>query len=492
MRVLFIIIFFGYGKVVYAEKVEFTFPAAYVAVKQYSFAVPMPMVGMEDSSKLSLLKNGSPIPFSAFAHLKWPSRDNKTFIRGLTITISTSINIDDAFVIRWGDKEKTALSPMKDINLLNYISAKYSVSWLSNILYAPIRANDKQTLKWFQRAYLKFADYVTDDIKVSKAKNKISYKNAAPWLYDHPYTLYQLYFKTGDSQWLQAAHSAALFYEKNISPKGYFILKKRHDIKYLIPTGLLIDYIFYPRKSVLDVINRMYKNSLSWPVTYKKSQGFWTERHLASALSLAITEWEVADNSHSLSRVLALIEGTKSSMVYGENSLGGCIQHQLSAHEETKDKTMVCSSWMNALIVEQLWRFYLLTSNEDSKSLIIALANQVLDKGTYRGWGVHMKKYTVPRYLQFFKDSKRRELDQWTDMHHACDVASMLSKAAFLLKQDGKEYLLQKNMTTSLLQTCRKTLSRSNVVKTWSISPLRKFNWWFSSTGSLEWLIEQL
>lgn len=483
------------GNIACAEKiesVEFTVAVAQNIIQSHSFIVPMPMASMEDSTKLSLFKNGSPIPFTAFAHLKWPARGNISYVRGLTLTTEASINVEDQFILTWGENKNNALSHPVNVSLLNYVPAKFSVSWLSHILYAPLRPSDDDFLKWFQRAYLKFGDYVTDDLKVSKAKNKISYMNASPWLYDRPYTLYQLYFKTGDFHWLKEAHSAALFYEKNISPEGYFLLKKRHDLKYLIPSGLLIDYIFYPRKSLLDTINKMYENSLTWPVKYKTSQGFWTERHLASALSLAITEWEVQGDSHSFSRILALIEGTKSSLVFGENASGGCIQHQLSAHEGKGGKTMVCSSWMNALVVEQLWRFYLLTFNHDSKSLIISLANQVLNKGVYQGWGVHMKDYKVPRYLQFFNDSKRRELDQWTDMHHACDVAGMLSKAAFLLKQDGKEYRLQKDMTLSLLKTCKKTLSRANVVKTWSLSPLRKFNWWFSSTGNLEWLMEQL
>lgn len=473
------------------DSVEFTFPTNY-GVKKHSFVVPMPMEAMDDSSKLSLFKNGKPIHFTAFAHLKWPTRQGLTYVRGLTINFEALVKTKDKFILAWGQHKAMALSSSVNIDPLSYITASFSTSWLSNILYSPLHATDKDFLKWFQRAYIKFGDYVTDEAKVAKAKNKISYKDASPWLYDHPYTLYQLYFKTGDSYWLHKAHSAALFYERNISHEGYFLLKKRHDIKYLIPSGLLIDYIFYPRKSLLDTINRMYGNSLSWPTEYNTSRGFWTERHLASALSLAVTEWEVTGSNNSLSRVLALIKGTKSSIVFGENGSGGCMRHQLGAHEGKKDKTMVCSSWMNALVVEQLWRFHLLTLNQDSKDLIITLANQVLDKGVYQGWGVHMKKYKVPRYLQFFNDSKRRELDQWTDMHHACDVAGMLSKAAFLLKEDGKDYQLQKDMTLSLLKTCKKTLSRSNVVKVWSISPLRKFNWWFSSTGSLEWLAEQL
>lgn len=460
--------------------------------KQYSFVIPMPMDRMKTTTKVSLLKNGVPISFTAFAHLKWPTRSGINFVRGLTITTKAPVHIDDKYFLTWGDDKSTVLSRPINTDLLNYIPAHFNVSWLSKVLYAPVLARDKNILKWFQSAYIKFGNYVTDDKKVSKAKNKVTYKDASPWLYDHPYTLYQLYFKTGDSYWLQKAHSAAVFYEKNISSEGYFLLKKRQDIKYLIPTGLLIDYIFYPRKSLLDTINRMYGNSLSWPTEYKISQGFWTERHLASALSLAVTQWEVSGDDDSLSRVLALIKGTKSSIVFGQNGSAGCVRHRLGSHEGNADKTMVCSSWMNALVVEQLWRFYLLTSNEDSKDLIITLANQVLNKGTYQGWGVHMKKYKVPRYLQFFNDSKRRELDQWTDMQHACDVAGMLSKASYLLKQEGKDYWELRVMTHSLLKTCKKTLSRSSVVKVWSVSPLRKFNWWFSSTGSLEWLTDQL
>ena len=463
-----------------------------------AFTLAFPMNTLALNSNISLWHENAELPAEFYAHLNWPQTTNVTFVRGLTVIAKNKLNYGEYKVVWRESNEAYNIAKTSKLAQANsFVDAEMDVNWLSHLLYAPLQSvNEGNNIPWFENAYIKFATFITDDTAIAKyKKGRQSFKQAAPWLYDRPYTLYQLYLKTGDVTWREHAHSAALKYRENINEKGYFSLKKQHDMKYLIPNGLILDYLFYPNEETLKVIDLMYKNSLYWAVQYHSGLGFWTERHLASAMSLALAKWEVSGDNNALVRLNALIKGTLNSVSVMEGVGGeswGCVRHPYSAHEGGQDNTQICSVWMSALVVEQLWRYYRITHDLDSKKLIKLIGNQVLNGGLYGGWGPHMKTYKVPYYIRYFDDHKKREIDQWTDMQHACDVAAMVAKSGYLTKLDGKSIVEHSNVVKLLMKTCKKTLFRAKVVKVWGVSPLRKFNWWFSSTGNLPWLIEQL
>lgn len=467
--------------------------------KANAFALAFPMSTLSQYSKVQLYKDDVKVAADFYSHLIWPELSGSVgYVRGLTV-IPEQMLSEGRYKVVWKSNNDIKIKnlPKNKLSTLHFAEIAIEKYWLKYMLYAPLApVENKHSLVWFDNAYQKFGEFITDDEAISGyKKGRESFKQAAAWLYDRPYSLYLLYLKTGDRKWQVHAHEAAVFYRNNINSAGYFSLKKKQDLKYLIPAGLLIDYLFYPDVKTYTVIEKMYENSLSWAAKYTNERGFWTERHLASAMSLALTKWELTGDKASSDRLTELIQGTQESIKVSIGAGGlpwGCVRHTYSSHEGGEDKTKVCSQWMSGLLVDQLWRYYRLSGNSLSGQLVKVLANQVLNDGLYGGWGAHLKGYKIPYYLRYFDDKKKREIDQWTDIHHACDVAAMVAKGGYLTKIDGKSTALHFDAVNVLMRTCKKTLYRADNVKVWGLSPLRKFSWWFSPTGNLAWLIEQL
>jgi hypothetical protein len=461
--------------------------------KSISVIIPFPPGRLPVKSIFLLFDGENIIESKAQSHLLWPSAtaSSERFIRALSLDFKSAKNGSNNLKLLWRNSY-FVLPTGKPKNTI--VSAFFSNNWLAKSSYFPMLSENKEfKLAWYQWAANNFGEYITDNALLKKySKNGLDFTKPSPWLYDHPNSLYNLYFRTGDIKWKKKGHESASKFRSLINDKGYFSLKKNADLKYLIPSGLLVDYLFHPNEKTLNVVSKMYKNSLYWPTSYDETIGFWTERHLANAMSLALVMWELTNDTEYKKRLDSLIAGTLERIFSLPYQKGGCVKHYYKAHEGGKDETLVCSPWMNALVVEQLWRYVAISNDDKAKKVIGLLAGQVLDGGYYKGWGVHMKNYIVPHYLTFYGKSQNQEVDQWTDMQHACDVASMIAKAAYLRKLEGEDVTEHVTIMTSLLRTCKKTISRSSAVKVWEISPLRKFNWLFSSTASLEWLNEQL
>jgi hypothetical protein len=463
---------------------------------QVNFTLPVPNNLIDSTNAFTLMSDDKVVEFKIFAHSFWPSIDgSSSYIRGLTVSLNKTADSNTVMKLNWGKGgvERLALTSIPDYDINTFTVAKLNKDWLSQILYTPVLANTSTEIDWFNKYRRKFAEFIVDESAIALSKkNKLSFESASPWLYDRPYTLYQLYLKTGDLRWRKEAHKSAQRYANNISEDGYFKLKKRKDLKYLMATGLLLDHLFYPSKKTQLIIKRMYDNALHWPVQYSENIGFWTERHLASALELALVNWELEPTKSSHYRLDALISGIYEALLAQAKNNSACLKHPYSAHENHSDNAPVCSPWMSALVVDKLWRYHWLTGDLRSKKIINMLADEFIKFGTYPGKSVHLKGYTIPKYLIFYSASKYNQPNQWTDIQHACDITGMLARSAYLKKRSNKTIALDKDVIEQLLKTCKKTLKRAKVVKVWSVSPLRKFNWWFSTTGDLEWLIEQL
>jgi len=456
-----------------------------------SITVPFSRERLPRKSIFLLFSGDEILKSKVQAHLLWPTENSTSPEHIRALSISFIPNGSKVYKLVWRDSYFTLPLGLPEYQVT---SVSYQKDWLNTGIYTPLIANNKQfQLPWYNKAFSKFGDFITDKALVVKStKGKLSFDNPSPWLYDHPYSLYLLYFKTGVEKWRILAHEAAKRYQSLIKPDGFFSLKKNKDLKYLMASGLLIDYIFFPEKETLDTINLMYVNSVSWPIKYEEHMGFWTERHLSNAINLALTMWELTGELKYKDRVDRLVAGTLNGIKKNSFNPKMCVQHYYRAHEGGNDETRVCSPWMNALIVEQLWRYVEMTDDRGAKQIIELFASQVVEEGVYNGKGVHLTGYIIPYYLKFYSESKNEELNQWTDMQHACDVAAMVAKGAFIRKKSGKDVSKYLSIMGGLLKTCKKTMSRASVVKVWKISPLRKFNWWFSSTTSIEWLNEQL
>ncbi|NQZ22420.1 MAG: hypothetical protein HRT53_10215 [Colwellia sp.] len=456
-----------------------------------SITIPFSRESLPRKSIFLLFSGDEILKSKVQTHLLWPTNNSTTPEHIRALSVSFIPNESKIYKLVWRDSYFTLPLGLPEYHIA---SVSYQKGWLSTGVYTPLIANNKQfQLAWYNKAFSNFGDFITDKALVVKStKGKLSFENPSPWLYDHPYSLYLLYYKTGSDKWRIFANKAATRYRSLINSDGYFSLKENKDLKYLMASGLLIDYVFYPKKETLDTINAMYVNSVNWPIKYEDGLGFWTERHLSNAINLALTMWELTGELKYKDRVDRLVAGTLNGINNNSFNSNMCVQHYYRAHEGGNDEARVCSPWMNALVVEQLWRYVEMTGDSRAKQVIELFARQVVEEGVYNGKGVHLTGYIIPYYLKFYDKSKKEELNQWTDIQHACDVAAMVAKGAFIRKKSGQDVSKYLSIMDDLLKTCKKTMSRANVVKVWEISPLRKFNWWFSSTTSIEWLNEQL
>ncbi|WOH36629.1 hypothetical protein RI844_14800 [Thalassotalea fonticola] len=459
-----------------------------------SIVVPFKNEVLDLTQKLQLTINGKSVKFDAQSSLIWPSKNNnKPFLRSLLLTPFSGVRKGDIYKLTWHPELGKQIAPY-DNHITKTIDAKFPIDWLSNVLYAPLLAPISDDFYWFNKAYINYSDFVTDDKAIAEHK-KIQEKltDPAPWLYDRVYVLYQLYFKTGDITIKHKAHEAALFYQQNLTEQGYFGLKKNADHKYLLNTGLLIDYMFYPRLSLKKAIHKIFINTLSWPSKYTQKVGFWTERNLAVALAAAITQWELNQSITALVRIQDLVDGTSSALYSFNANTYDCIAHPYGVHEGGKADDLVCSPWMSALASYQFWRLFQLSGNEKSKNIIKSLGKSVLRHGTYTASDGQIKGRIVPKYLIFLERPTLENNEQWSDIQHACDVAGMVSLSAYLSKLDGEDITQLVRLADKLLLSCQHSLQVNDKNRTrWQLSPVRKFNWWFGTTGNMPWVLTEL
>ena len=478
------IIYLGLTTTVHSQEFkELKFQLASNSVESISIAIPFEKGKLPLKTIFALESEHGLLDVAIGYHLLWPGTN---YIRAINLTFKP-VKPFSKYRIFW---RKSAFELEHLLPSSQMVDVSFDNNYLQTIGYGR-KTSTNLEYSWFDFGFKQFANYVTSpDLISQNPKQKLTYSDAAPWLYDHPYTLYMLYLRTGELKWKKLAHAKAVEYAKHINSDGYFGLKNRPDLKYLMPAGLVIDYLFYPSKKTQRIVAKMYKNSLLWHERYQESLSFWTERNLSNALALALANWELTSSVAAKARIDRLINGLAASMI--NTGKGACVLHEYRDHEGKGDDSKVCSLWMSALVVEQLWRYVHLSDNLLAKEQIFALADHAIENGLYFGSHKHLSNLTIPMYLYFNEESKYTKNSQWTDIHHACDVVGMILKSQYIKKLSGLDYQYGREQVKGLLKTCKKTLSRSKKVKVWYISPLRKFNWWFGSTANLEWLLMEL
>ncbi len=115
---------------------------------------------------------------------------------------------------------------------------------------------------------------------------------------------------SGEKQWLVKANNLVGFYQSHIDEDGNFTLKKRFDPKFLMPKGLLYNYLLNGDVEALEKLKNIYYASLDWNASYKTGRSFWTERNQAAALNTAVSYWEVSNDEAALVRINNIIDAT--------------------------------------------------------------------------------------------------------------------------------------------------------------------------------------
>lgn len=480
----FFVLFFCFNNNSFAAISSLDFKYHSLSDDTVQVVIPFPSGQLDTKSVVQLRHNQEVLDTSVVYHLLWPGTSK---VRALAVEFKPVIGLG-SYQLLW---RSSAFELDKGVFNTNIIDVEFEREWLSQLAYGKV-ASSHFNNDWFQNSYSRFAEYVTSPGLIDKnKKQKLTYNDAAPWLYDHPFALYMLYLRTGELHWKKLAHKMSQKYVNNINSDGFFKLKSTPDVKYLMSAGLVLDYMFYPKKRTVDVVKNMFKNTLPWRAKYDRSYTFWTERNLSNAIMLPLSLWELTDSKQALSRLKKVIHESKGNLKQVQE--GACMAHEFRDHEGKGGDSLVCSPWMSALVVEQLWRYYVLTSDGDAAEIITLLADFAASSGLYKGTRGHLLDLTIPMYLTYVDNSaKKNRFEPWTDIQHACDVAGMILKGQYVKKKIGLEHSFGREQVTGLLKTCKKTLARSKKVKVWHISPLRKFNWWFSSTANLEWLLTEL
>jgi len=470
--------------------------------KNITILIPIPMNLISSEATVRITSNKTPLNADYSILNTWSSVEDTKYIRLLHVELVSTQNTFTQLTLHWGNKNNISKSRRKT-NINSFLKGSVdaqnvrlvypSANWLTrSVLLHPKNENNEDD--WYLKPQEKYANYVTNVALLTQ--NGYPPEKASQWLYDRPQAIYHLFIMTGDEQWLIKAKELSKFYANTIGDDGESSLIKRFDPKYMMPKGLLYQYLLSGDLTVKNTLTRLYISSLNWDESYSNRRGFWTERNQGAALNTAISYWELTSDPKALERINNIIDSTVKMTFDPENDwpLRGCPQHGFKSHEGWGDDSPTCSPWMMALLGDALWRFYQLTGDKRAASLIDAFGDFVLNYGIYYG-DKRVKNIVIPKYIVSMENSEQEELNQWSDPQHACDVAALLGKSAYIKQKNNQDYFLVKVLFRSLLEQCQQPYARlkkeqkkKRVKNYWLLKPPRRFGWMYSTTSDLPWL----
>jgi len=466
-----------------------------------TFIMPIPINLISSQAAVELSSNK--IPFNAVYSIlnTWSSVEDTKYIRLLHVRIVNTQQALHQLTLHWDNQSNISEASQKtnidsflkgSIDSQNVHLVYPSSNWLARsvLLHPEKEKNDD----WYLKPQEKYANYVTNVALLTH--NGYPPEKASQWLYDRPQAIYQLFIMTGDEKWLIKASELSEFYANSIGDDGESNLIKRFDPKFIMPKGLLYQYMLSGNLKAKTTLAKLYLSSLNWDESYSIGRGFWTERNQAAALNVAVSYWEVSHDERALERIDDIIDATLEITFnpLSDWPIRGCPQHSFKSHEGWGDNSPACSPWMMALLGDALWRFYQLTGDKRSASLIDAFGDFILNHGIYYG-DKRVNNIVIPKYIVSIENLEQEELDQWTDPQHVCDVAALLGKSAYIKQQNNQDNFLVKALFRSLLEQCqqpydklKKEQKKKQVKNYWSLKPPRRFGWMYSSTSDLPWL----
>ncbi len=418
---------------------------------------------------------------------------DKSYIRLLLIEIEKQAIYPTQLKVSWRNHQQQQLVSKTSLMPTTATLIYPSQSWLAQALLLHPKYNQDDN-KWYIEPQKKYAKYFTNQTLLTE--NGYSPEKSSQWLYDRPQAIYQLFIMSGERQWLTQGNRLSRFYQQHIDDEGQFTLRSRFDAKYLMPKGLLYDFLLSGNNQAKNALKKIFQASLAWDEHYSASRGFWTERNQAAALNTAISYWEISHDETALARINSIIEATIEMTFNPQNdwSLRGCPQHSFKSHEGWGDDSPACSPWMMALLGDALWRFYRLTGDKNAAALIDAFGDFILNHGLFYG-DKRVNNIVVPKYIVAIENSEQEELNQWTDPQHACDVAALLGKSVYIKEVSGDDSFMVKTLFSALLEQCQLSYDRlkqeqkkHKLKEYWSLKPPRRFAWLYSTTSDLPWL----
>jgi len=458
------------------------------------FSLPFPQKKLPVNSTMSVYINNKLIPAKITFSLLWPKKHSTNSVRVLNIELE-NLPIDArSMTLTWQHADHSLI----ESSAVSKIDAKLiypNKHWLRETLL--LTSNRGVDEHWYRHIQELMAIYLANEKLL--AKNKYPRNVASQWLYDRAQVFYQLYLSGNKNQYKRQADLFVVFYKSQINENGFFKLSKPKDIKYLMGRSLVYDYLLNQNISSLTTLKTMFQASLSWNGSYG-GRGFWTERHHAAALNIAISYWELTGSEAANNRIKELISGVFLMTFKPINgwSIRNCPQHTFKSHEGWGDSSPTCSPWMMALLADNLWRYYLLTGDESSAKLLSAFSDFMLKEATYIANEGKIVGHLIPKYIVSLDNPKQEELEPWSDREHMCDVAAMIGKGVIIKKERGNKYFSVNQLFKKMSEQCKAAklavIEKYKYVKLTHLrsKPPRKFNWQYSSTDDLPWLMHTL
>lgn len=491
-----------------------------------AFGAPFPRGVVDDAARLRVVDaSGAELPSRAETLIEWRSLGDTALeggIRAALVHVEVSFDTLDPLEVRvvWGEARSRELPPQPDptdawvlVDGDDYpasagvreppVYATYSPEWLGQCLLRTrtVPFGDVTELSWFDEVVPQFGRTAVNDVDPRVTPdNRIDYLSGnEPWLFDRALTLFGIYERSGELEWLRHAHRAAQYYASHIGSDGTFDLKPG-DLKYAYGQPMLVDLMLVGDRSLLDPIERVASAGEDWPELYETTRNFWTERHQTYALLAALSAWEATGNETYAARVREVVDATVLRVREPASSswpADGCLLHTMRAHEGVADDRPICSPWMTALLGDALFRYYVHSEDERALELLAGLADYVRETGIYDGVVEHpnLDGVMVPWYLASsvyqFTDS-----GAWADLEHTCDVAGLAGRGAWAQDRLGRDSSAAWETTEQLLAACQQNLDNWHRpggpeagLAEWRLAPPRKLNWWFGTTSDVGWLL---
>jgi hypothetical protein len=455
------------------------------------FIMPVPNMKMALNSTLKVMIDDEMIDATFSVLNTWNTDNKQKHIRLLLIILKSehpsgeeaSINL----TLSWSKSTKNVQPGVMSFNADSYLISP-SKSWLAeSILLQPKTQKIDNT--WYTQPQSLYANFVTNESLLTQSGYPPT--KASQWLFDRPRAIYQLYILTGNRKWLKEGTKLALFYLDNLDSTGKFKLKKNFDLKYLMPNGLLYYYFLTGDYQIKNVLKKLFDLSLTWTARYKSNNRFWTERHQAAALNIAIAYWEISGDTAAKSRIESIITATAEMVFYpkGDWSIRNCPQHTYMSHEGKAGTSPVCSPWMMALLADGIWRYYQLTHDKNSAALLNAFGDFMLNDGIYFT-DERFNNRVLPMYLSSMTNKFLEMKNPYTDGQHACDVAALIGKSLYIKEIENEDIFLLKGLFDVFIQQCKdiNIKYRSKKKDYLPMLPPRRFGWTYSTTSDLPWL----
>ncbi|HOA93678.1 MAG TPA: hypothetical protein PLP74_05985 [Quisquiliibacterium sp.] len=333
------------------------------------------------------------------------------------------------------------------------------------------------------------------------------------WLFDRPYALWNLYAQSGELKWLRHAHRASQYYASWIAgdtdasgyPRGAFRKRPptgsggRGDPKYSHSGGLLAAYLLTGDARLLQTIRNIEaftsRMSTRLPPVQQPS-AFWTERHVAVALAGALHAFEATGDAAARNRVRQIVAGLRDDLrnppAGYPADMRGVLLHTAQAHEGEGASGWLMSPWMSALLAEKIWQYYVLSDDRFALEFLSNYAQFVAEHALYQAKESERSEPAwYPAYLAGF-DLDRNHASPRNDREHAYDVLGLLVRGRWARAQLGQSTTLIDERIPALRTLAMRNFSlHAGIVRgrapQFRLAPLRKFNWWFGTTGDLEW-----